>query len=367
VLQLPSSVLRALGDEGRGLTVLALRLSAMGDILRTLPPVRVLRRAAPRLRIYWVVEDRWAGVLSAHPDLDGVISVPRKGWQELLRTPAGWLRMPGSVNALRRDLRSRRADLVLDFHGNLRSGLIAGFSGSPIRVGYEGHHQKEGNRWFTTHRVPAGDRRTPRLQRNLDLVRALGIDVVDLPDGGLPVTSAGCSAAEAILNEFGMRAQGYAVISPGASARQAYKVPPAGLLAAAARRQNERGLRSIVVWGPGEEVLARKVVEHAAGSAVVAPATDLDTLRELLRRARLFVGGDTGPLHMACAVGCPVIGIYGPTDPIVNGPWGVPHRTLSPPGRRYTGIKRVDRRSGFGDLSEVAVGEAVDSILNELG
>jgi hypothetical protein len=62
-----------------------------------------------------------------------------------------------------------------------------------------------------------------------------------------------------------------------------------------------------------------------------------------------------------------VIGIYGPTDPIVNGPWGVPHRTLSPPGRRYTGIKRVDRRLGFGDLSEVAVGEAVDSILNELG
>ena len=78
-------------------------------------------------------------------------------------------------------------------------------------------------------------------------------------------------------------------------------------------------------------------------------------------------GGDTGPLHMACAVGCPVIGIYGPTDPVVNGPWGVPHRTLAPPRRRYTGIKRVDRRFGFDGLSDDTVVEAVDALLNEIG
>ena len=120
------------------------------------------------------------------------------------------------------------------------------------------------------------------------------------------------------------------------------------------------------VWGPGEESDARRVVELARNESTLAPPTDLRALAALLAKARLFVGGDSGPLHLACAVGCPVIGLYGSTDPVVNGPWGVPSRSLSPPSRLYTGIKRHDRRAGgFAGLDPGQVEFAVDELLGE--
>jgi ADP-heptose:LPS heptosyltransferase len=251
----------------------------------------------------------------------------------------------------------------VDFHGNLRSGLVGRMSGAEVRVGYAGHQQKEGNRLFTTHRVPSGDRRTPRMERNLDLVRALGLADGPLPVGRLPIADAGTAEASAIANRLGP-AGGYAVVSPGASALQAYKKPPSDLLVGACRQLSVRNTAALVVYGPGEESDARTVVEAAGGSATLAPPTRLPTLAALLRNARLFVGGDSGPLHMACAVGCPVLGIYGPTDPQVNQPWGVPFVAVAPPGRRYTGIKRRDREAGgFDGLTAGAVKAAVDQLL----
>jgi heptosyltransferase-1 len=107
------------------------------------------------------------------------------------------------------------------------------------------------------------------------------------------------------------------------------------------------------------------VVEQAGGdAAVLAPPTDLAVLAALIERARLFVGGDSGPLHLACALGCPVVAIYGPTDPRVNRPWGVPSRVVHPPERRYSGIKRIDRVSGgFEGLDPARVEVAVQELL----
>ncbi len=122
-----------------------------------------------------------------------------------------------------------------------------------------------------------------------------------------------------------------------------------------------------MVWGPGEESDAREVVERAAPAAVLAPATGLAELAALLERARLYVGGDTGPLHLACSVRCPVLAIYGPTDPVVNGPWGVPSRTVYPEDRYYTGVKRLDRRSGGSEgVTSQQVVSAIDSLLAEI-
>jgi ADP-heptose:LPS heptosyltransferase len=119
-----------------------------------------------------------------------------------------------------------------------------------------------------------------------------------------------------------------------------------------------------VVYGPGEEPDARRLAETAGDSARLSPPTTLPTLAALLAGARMFVGGDSGPLHLACAVGCPVLGIYGPTDPQVNRPWGVPHEVVAPAGRDYTGIKRVDRESGgFEGLDPARVEEAAERLL----
>jgi ADP-heptose:LPS heptosyltransferase len=366
VHDVPAFLRRALREEGRDLGVAVIRLGAMGDILRTLPPVRLLRRALPRARLVWVVEEHWSVLLRDHPDLDSLVALPRKSWEKLLASPAGWARLPTAAREARRRLRSIGAGLALDFHGNLKSGIVCRLTSAPVRVGYSGHQQKEGNHWFTTHHVTSGARRTPRMERNLDLVRWLGIGDGPLPDGGLPMVRRGESEARSLRRAAGVAPGGYGVLSPGASQSQVYKKPPVALLAAACRALAARGLVALVVWGPGEEEDARRVVEAAGSGAVLSPPTSLPALSALLHDATLFVGGDSGPLHMACAVGCPVIGIYGPTDPQVNQPWGVPCRVLYPAQRLYTGVKRIDRESGsFEGLEPEEVEQAVGALLDE--
>jgi ADP-heptose:LPS heptosyltransferase len=346
-------------------TILVVRLGALGDILRTLPAVRLIRAGLPGASIRWLVDDRWRMALDGLPELDGIVAVPRREWQRLLRTPAGWPAWIGSFRRLRRELRGVDADLVVDFHGNLRSGLLGRLSAAPTRLGYSGHQAKEANRWFTTHRVPSGSRRTPRIERNLDLVRALGLPDAPLPLGKLPLAERGRAKAAAILGALPVPAGGYAVINPGSSTAQAYKRPPAELLAAAAAAVERRGLLPLVVWGPGEEEEARRVVELSEGKATLAPPTDLEALAALIEGASLFVSGDSGPLHMACLLGRPVVALYGATDPQVNGPWGAPSRAVFP-DRTYSGFKRQDREgAGLEAVTPEQLTTAVASLLDE--
>jgi ADP-heptose:LPS heptosyltransferase len=359
VRPLPGRIQERLADRGRDLTVLVVRLGALGDILRTLPAARRLRAHLPEARIVWACDERWAPVLRDHPDLDGVVPFPRAR----LGGASGLLYALASIPGLRRALRDVEADVSLDFHGNLRSGFVSFLSGAPVRLGYEGHQQKEGNRLFTTHRVDAGSRRRSRVERNLDLVRALGTPDGAPLDGGLPHTVAAVRGARTLVARVTGREGPYAILAPGASRAQAYKKPPSALLAAAARQAAELGVAPLVAYGPGEDLDAARVVQASDGVAHLLPPTDLAMLAALLRRARLFCGGDSGPLHLACAAGCPVVAIYGPTDPVVNAPWGVPHRVVAPPGRAYTGIKKLDRRQGFEGITDDDVRHAVVEVL----
>jgi ADP-heptose:LPS heptosyltransferase len=368
MLALPTSVRAAVEDNGAGLTILIVRLGAMGDIVRTLPAVRLLRFGLPDARIHWVAWEPWTRLLRDHPDLDGVVGLPRSELRALARSPLGWPNLAGTTGRLAARLRALHPGLVLDFHGDLRSGIIGRLSGAPVRVGYEGHQQKEGNHLFTTHRVAAGDRRTPRLERNLDLVRALGLPVRPVPDAGIEIPEIDRRAAEEIASTLSGGSAGYAVLGPGASRRQAYKRPPASLFAAAARALVSLGIVPIVASGPGEDDDAVRVIEASEGAAHRSPSTGLLTLAALLAGARVFVGGDSGPLHLACGVGCPVVGLYGPTDPLVNTPWNVRHAVVFPTGRVYTGVKSKDRvAGGFDGLTEEAVARAVSAVASGRG
>lgn len=368
VRALPRSLRQRLEEGGRGLSILVLRFGALGDILRTLPAVRLIRAGLPRARIRWVVDEKWRAILDGHPDLDGPVTFPRSAFEVRLRSPAGRRSLVGELRRWKRAVRSTEPNLVLDFHGNLRSGISGWFSGAEVRLGFSGHQQKEGNRLFTTHTVPAGRRRRSRIERNLDLVRALGLSDAPLPDGGLPSSEAADREAGRALAGAGIGSRPFGILGPGASRRQSYKRPPIDLLAAAARSLAGHGILPLVVHGPGEEREARLVCDGSAGSARLAPPTDLPTLAALMHEARVFVGGDSGPLHLACAVGCPVVGLYGSTDPVVNGPWGVPHVALSPPGNAYSGIKRKDRRLPGPDRIPVeAVEQAMDDLLERTG
>ena len=359
IADLPATVTRIFGGAGRGATILVVRLGAMGDVVRTVPAVRLLAHRWPEARIVWAVDAAWRVLLDGHPDIVGLIEIPRRAWGRAVHRPSSWPALARSIAALHGTLRSWSVDLVLDFHGDLRSGSIGRLSGAPVRVGFAGHQQKEGNWLFSTHRVPSTDRRTPRLQRNLSLVRALGAPVDPLPPAALPLVARGREAAREVLRKLGIVGPEYAIVAPGASARQAFKKPPAESLAAACAAIERAAGTALVVWGPGEEAEARRVIELAGASARLAPPTTLTELAALIEGARLFVGGDSGPMHIACAVGCPVIAIYGPTDPHVNEPWGVVHRTVFPRGREYTGIRREDRARGFAGLDPADIARAV--------
>ena len=364
VSPLPDRLRSALLAGGEDLEILAVRLGAMGDIVRTLPAVRLVRAALPHARIVWACDATWVSLLGGHPDLDAVVELPRRRFETLRRTPLRWPRLLREVGSFAAELRRGRPALALDFHGNLRSGVVSVLSGARVRLGYAGHQQKEGNRWLTTHRVEAGPERTPRLARNLSLVAALGIPLEPVPDAGLPVTIDRVRAARDLVRQAAGGDRPYAILSPGASRRQSYKKPPAALLAAAAHTLHDQEILPLVVYGPGEEADALRVAEASRGRAIPAPPTELALLAALLRRARLFVGGDSGPLHLSCGVGCPVVALYGPTDPVVNGPWGVPSASVVPPGRTYTGIPRIDRTNdGFAGITPEAVEGAVREVL----
>lgn len=359
---LPPSLKHALLHPDRPLPILVLRLAAFGDILRTIPAVRLLKAGIPHASIRWIVDDRWRGAVEGLPELDGVVELPRKEWQRPGGL-AGLARSPAALLNLRRRLRQPVASLLLDFHGNLRSGMVGVISGAGVRIGHAGVQQKEGNRYLTTHRVPARPRRTPRMERNLDLIRALALPDAPLPAGELPLVHRGRARARELIAQVDAGRR-LALVNPGASAAQAYKKPPAQLLGVAARELFSLGLTPLVVWGPGEEEDARRVVAESEGQSQLAPPTDLATLAALTGEAALFVGGDSGPMHLACLLGCPVIAFYGGTDPLINAPWGVAHRTIFPPGRRYTGIKRIDRKSGgFEGCTADQVREAVHQLL----
>ncbi len=363
MIELPASLRLAIEEHGRDLTILVVRLGAMGDIVRTLPAVRLLRFVLPDARIHWIAWDPWTQLLADHPDLDDVIALPRARLRAQARSPLSWPSLGISARRILSEIRGLRANLVVDFHGDLRSGLIGRLSGARVRLGFEGHQQKEANRLFTTLRVPSGGRRTRRLDRNLDLVRALGAPVDPVPDAGLHIGARDRGDAADIARAIAGERE-FAVLNPGASRRQAYKKPPAALFAAAARALSSHGVVPIVVHGPGEDADAARVAEASAGLARVAPPTSLKVLAALLASARAFVGGDSGPLHLACGVSCPVVAIYGPTDPQVNAPWGVPFVSVWPRGRAYTGIKSKDRASGgFEGLGDEDVARGIGAIL----
>jgi ADP-heptose:LPS heptosyltransferase len=300
--------------------ILVVRLGAMGDVVRTRFAFGGLRKLYPRARIDWLVEDRAAAGLEAIRGLDGRIVVPRSDLQR--GTPASRLRR---LTGVIRELRGRDYELAVDFHGMLRGALLVWAAGIPQRVGYARGVAKEGSSLLLTHPVRFAPRYVSRFERNAALVRYLGGDVpsepppVDLPPG-----------RPAEIHDL---AGDLAVIHPGTSASTRYKRwDPAGFAEVARALHDHAGLTSLVTWGPvpGEREVADEVVHLAKAAARLAPATrSIAQLLALIRSARVFVGCDSGPLHLASLVGVPVVAVFGPTDPIENAPFpGAPHRVV---------------------------------------
>jgi lipopolysaccharide heptosyltransferase I len=287
--------------------ILITRLSAIGDCVQTLPVATALRDRFPRAFIAWAVEEAAAPLVAANRAVDHVVIVPKR----MLASPAAAWRV-------RQTLAQLRFDIAIDPQGLSKSSAIGWLSGARRRIGFASPQGREISPWLNTEQVQP--RATHMVERYLELLGPLGIEAVT-PQFGLTIESAIERSVEQLLSRIEFSA-GFAVINPGAGWDS--KRWPADRFAAVVRQLGERhGLASLIAWGGQRELAAAtQIVKSAALHAVLAPATTLLELAALVKRARLMIAADTGPLHLAAAVGTPCVGLFGSTRREVCGPYG---------------------------------------------
>jgi heptosyltransferase-1 len=319
--------------------ILVIRLGAMGDVVRTLPAFAELRARYPSAHVTWLVEPKAEGALRGQPGIDEVIIFPRDALEVQLGERR-WLHFIRDSLRFARLLRRRRFDLVLDFHAILKTGLLALATGAPLRVGYAPPFVRELSLGLANRRARIEPTRVSRFVRNAALIDFLAIapEVVPRAEAGhgasFAIDKARLGQMRDLLAEQTQGADSVAVIHPGSSGGASYKRYPVGAWAEVAVGLVSLGAACVVSAGNDEErEIARQVVARSGGAASLAPATPtLADLAALLAACRLFLGSDSGPLHVASLSGTPVVQVLGPTDPIENRPWaGTPFRSVRVP------------------------------------
>jgi lipopolysaccharide heptosyltransferase I len=267
--------------------------------------------------------------VSGHPDVDEVIVADTRGWRRRRRVAVreAW--------RLARTLRGCRFDVAVDLQGLLKSGIITALTRAPRRIGFTARASREWPSAVATNvrvRPPAG---AHVVEQYLSLLAPLGI-VDPAVEFRLPVDPVAAAYVDRFLGQAGIGAHdAVALVNPGAG--RADKRWPRERFGELARRLGaEAGARVVVVWGPGEEHDADAIA--ADGGATRAPSTTLREMAALARRARLMIAADTGPLHIAAALGTPCVGLFGPTSGLRNGPYGPDHRVLQGAGGRVAAI-----------------------------
>lgn len=306
-----------------------IRLGAVGDVVRTLPAVSAVRAGYPDARLSWIVEPGSAALLRAQPWVDEVRVFPRPELVAHLRKRAfgaAWALLRGFAT----ELRAQRFDLVIDFHSILKSGLIALASGAPVRVGYAPPYAREASWLLANERARIVPERCSRFVRNAALVEYLALD--PKPDPA-PLRVPEETRAKMRARLAGERA---VVLHPGTSDGTRHKRwSPEAYVKVATALAERPGASVIVSAGPARDDhrLADAIVAGSGGAARHAPGTgSLLELAALFAESRLYVGSDTGPMHVASLVGTPVVQILGPTDPVENQPFAAtPSRTVRVP------------------------------------
>jgi heptosyltransferase-1 len=302
---------------------LIVRLGSLGDVIHAIPAVAALRARHPAARIDWIVDPRYVELLRLVTGIDRCIPLDRRG--------AGWL-------TTIRDLRRTRYEATIDLQGLLKSALLARASGARRRIGFPRVHCREPlASVFYTETADPGD--APHvIHQGLALMGSLGVRDQAV---SFPLTVPRSSVAEAVAGRLG---HGYAVINPGA-AWPNKRWPPERFGALAAAMAERCGLRSLVLWGPGEELMASAVVGASRGAAESAPPTSITDIVAIAKGASLMVSGDTGPLHIGAAVGTPIVALFGPTRAERNGPWAAADIAISRFDRCACHYERQCRRS----------------------
>jgi lipopolysaccharide heptosyltransferase I len=283
---------------------LLVRMGSMGDVIHAIPAASAIRDTFPDARIDWAIDPKWARLLEGNPDITEVIAADRKSAGSVISTPC--------------KMRAAKYTCAIDFQALYKSALLAFASGAPRRVGFQSSYAREGlaSLLYTDCLNPRGPH---KVDHNLTLAEFAGAKQ-SAPRFPLAIHTEDEERAARELAAHSLA--DFYVLNPGGGWLS--KCWPAQRYGELHRALAERyGWRGVVTFGPGEESLAREVVQAAGDPAPVAILLGLGPLMALMRRAKFVVSADTGPLHLAAALDVPVVGLFGPTDPARNGPYSL--------------------------------------------
>ena len=343
--------------------LLIVRLSSMGDVIHTLPAAYALRESLPQAAIGWLVEERWAELLCAprtsrrgprspqRPLVDRVHTVRLRGWRDSVFS----LPTLQQIATVWNDVRGAQYDIAVDLQGALRSAVLARWSGA--RVVYGAAEPRESAASLFYNRKPIARGRHV-IEQNLSVAEAVaGRHLEPLPVD-FPRDPESEERIAARLSA--RRISQFVILNPGAG--WGAKRWPVERYGQVARSLADHGIPPILNYGPGERDLARAAAS-ASGGAAEAIGGSLSELIALTRRARLFIGGDTGPMHLAAALGIPVVAIFGPTDPDRNGPYRTRSIVLRNPASPTTHQRRTGPDEGLLEIRVDAVVAAARELL----
>jgi heptosyltransferase I len=347
--------------------ILVVRLSAMGDVIHAMPAIAALRRAKPDLQIGWLIEERWTELLCSRaaermaprsqlkPLADWVHVTNLSRWRQALTSRDTWHEARAALG----EVRAMNYQLTLDLQGSLRSALAARASGASVRVGSSRPREAPASLLYTRAVEAAG---THVIEQALSLASSVAGEALKYVQPPFPLDS----VLEAWAADCTAKLDGkpFAMLNPGAG--WGAKRWPTQSFGAVARALVERGLTVLINHGPGEEQLA-ETLRQSSGGAAVPLKCSVGELISLMRRARLFISGDTGPMHLAAALRVPVVALFGPTRPERNGPFGTPCVVLRSPDSVYN-TSHTDRPdAGLASIQPQAVIEAADRLLGDHG
>lgn len=343
--------------------LLIVRLSSLGDVVHALPAAAMLRSAFPHATIGWVIEERWSELLCTRscpragarspqrPLIDHIHPVKLKAWRKTLYSPQTWEQIAFGLS----DLRAIRYQAAVDLQGAVRSAVLANWSAAPSIYGAIQPRENVASMWYTREVMTRG---AHVVEQACSLAEAVIGERRPIPPAQFPCDPIAESAIDLRLHELG--AQNFVMLNPGAG--WGAKQWPAERYGEVAKTLAADGLFPIINYGPGEQALA-SAAQSAAGGTAVALSVSISELIALTRRARLFIGGDTGPMHLAAALKVPIVALFGPTDPARNGPYATHSIVLRHPSSRTSLSHRHQPDPGLLQISPQDVIAATRQLL----
>ena len=301
--------------------ILVIKPSSLGDIVHSLPFLNAIRDRFPKSEIHWVVARGLEGLLEGHPMINKLWIINKDNWKKIKN-------MKGTVSELKdlfKSLKKEKFDIVVDLQGLLRSGVLAAATGVSVRIGFK--EAREGSRIFYTHRVKGG-KDIHAVDRCLKIAKFLGCDVADIKfpfplSFSSPLSAISPQANPPEAGSFQLPKE-YAVFVPGARWRtKRWPSERFGELASILP------VKTLVVGGKSDIDISNRVAAGSKGNAMsVAGMTSIKELIDIMRKAKFVVSNDSGPMHIAAALGVPVFAIFGPTNPLRTGPYGKGHTII---------------------------------------